>query len=61
MLIRTCRWKLLEAVLAVLGAESAALFDIIQEEAEEGRSKPFDTDSLLNRVLPSLLVVHGMY
>ncbi len=61
MFTRACRWKPLEAVLAVLGAESDAVFDITQEEAEEGRPKPLDTDSLLIRLIPSLLTVHGMY
>ncbi|KAF8336339.1 ARM repeat-containing protein [Cantharellus anzutake] len=51
-------WKPLEAALAVLGAESDALSDIVQAEADEGRPKPFDTDTLLGSVIPSLLGIH---
>jgi hypothetical protein len=57
---RFFRWKPLEAALAVLGAESDALSDIVQAEADEGRPKPFDTDTLLGSVIPSLLGIHGL-
>jgi hypothetical protein len=49
----------MEAVLALLGAEAITLVECIENEASEGRPKPFQIESLLTDVVPSLLSISG--
>jgi hypothetical protein len=49
----------MEAVLAILGAEAVAIVECIEHETSEGRPKPFQIESLLTDVVPSLLSISG--
>lgn len=49
----------MEAVLALLGAEAVTLVECIEQETSEGRPKPFQIESLLTDVVPSLLSISG--
>jgi len=49
----------MEAVLALLGAEAVAIVECIEHETSEGRPKPFQIESLLTDVVPSLLSISG--
>lgn len=51
----------MEATLALLGAEAAALVDCIEDETSEGRPKPFHIEALLTDVVPSLLSIAGTF
>lgn len=51
----------MEATLALLGAEAAALVDCIEDETSEGRPAPFHVEALLTDVVPSLLSISGQF
>ncbi|KAL0951964.1 hypothetical protein HGRIS_008615 [Hohenbuehelia grisea] len=48
-------WRLLEAVLAMIGSQSEALLDCVDDEEDAGRPKPIDIEFLLVNVIPSVL------
>ncbi|KAF8498357.1 ARM repeat-containing protein [Gautieria morchelliformis] len=50
-------WRPLEAALAALGAHSMSVLDTIEDEEACNRPKPFDVESLLTNVIPSLLTL----
>ena len=54
------RWKPLEAILAILGSEADGFIQIIEDENGEGNPPPFEVESLLVNVIPSLLGLSGL-
>jgi hypothetical protein len=57
--LTSCRWRPLEAALAALGAHAMSVLDAIEDEEACNRPKPFDIESLLTNVIPSLLTLTG--
>lgn len=53
------RWRPLEAALAALGAHAMSVLDTIEDEESCNRPKPFDVESLLTNIVPSLLTLSG--
>ena len=54
------RWRPLEAALASIGSQAESILDCIDDETGSGREKPIDIESLLVKVIPSLLGLCGM-
>ncbi|KAF8522163.1 ARM repeat-containing protein [Hysterangium stoloniferum] len=50
-------WRSLEAALAALGAHASTILDTIEDEEAANRPLPFDVESLLTNVIPSLLTL----
>ncbi|KAM6498769.1 Armadillo-type fold, partial [Amanita muscaria] len=48
-------WRPLEAALASIGSQAEAVLDCMDDETDSGREKPIDIESLLVKVIPSLL------
>ncbi|KIJ34652.1 hypothetical protein M422DRAFT_76407 [Sphaerobolus stellatus SS14] len=50
-------WRPLEAALAAVGSQHETVLEAIEDEVASNRPKPFDVESLLINVIPSLLTL----
>lgn len=57
----TTRWRPLEAALAALGSVAEAITDLCEERQEEGQPQPIDIKPMLANVIPSLLLLSGVF
>ena len=60
-LVRSCRWKGLEASLACVGGVSEVLLEILEEEETQGGKKSFDLGFLFDEVIPKFLAAQGEF